>query len=48
MGLETLSWPVELVRGGAGAVAFVFLFLLARWRWRGRDVNDAQTDVGLD
>ena len=48
MGLDALSWPAELIRGGAGAMAFVLLFLAARWRWRGRDAHDAHSDVGLD
>lgn len=48
MRLDALSWPAELLRGGAAGVAFLLLFLAARWRWKGRDAQDEQTDVGLD
>lgn len=48
MGLDSLGWPAELVRGSVALVAFVLLFLAARWRWKGREDPDAQADVGLD
>ncbi len=47
MGLDLLTWPEELLRGGAAAAAFILLFTAARWRWGERD-DDAQADIGLD